>query len=618
MLLSNQRQPMAFQGNPNFVLTLLGLQACPAGSVLDIADPFVLYQAEKQQLLGAFASVSCREYVRHSVDDFKADGDFVRRKYQQYLPILAARLNALQQRDYPLPFWQKYLGMGLVRHITFHHEVFKTCRAHFDPDQQFFRVLSQHDYNLPGTFEEGQYYYQNADRGREQIFAEYCRAIYPQHYARAEALPMPTVVKGRPANRASRWQLLKELAYQVTFYGLWVRLVKALFRSARQPTVAIYNAYFSPAAFLGLAWASAGRVNEIKIRPCAFPVGDKADASMRTAISQPISDGDAFDNFWLQSLQFSLPKDCLEWFPLVEKHCQEQMAAHRHVQYIVSEAWLTDAPTNALLSFFSLRGVVHLYNEHNVLFHPVLGSNYGYTEPLVDKVLTLGWSPKTASQKFVPVGSLFEWAIESEATKDIDILYVTSLAMARREEYNSIYAQSAEAAPRYFKFVRDFLANLDDATVSSISYKGYPPGIAKKYLCYQMEDFIGEWLGRMQTLDPGRPAKQYILRSRLVVVDYIATTYLECLHMNVPCVFFLNPSAYYLSDEYADFFDVLIDIGMCQTDPLAAAKFVMSIRDDPEGWWLSERVQTARQAFLKKNFMSSAHAINYFCKLAKA
>lgn len=608
---------MRIQNQPTFVLTLLGLQACPAGCSVDIADPFVLYQAKNRLISDDFPLLTCRPYIRRSVADFKADGDFVEDRYRRYLPILAERLNALQQRDYPPEFWRKYLGMGLVRHITFHYEIFKICGAYLSPDLQTFRVLSPSNYCVPASFEDGRGYFQNTDKGWEQLFAEYCRAMYPDRYAKAALLPVLSEVKGG-GNQASRWQLLKEAAYQVTFYSLWVRLVKALFRCYRQPTVALYNVYFSPFAFLGLALASAGRVNEIKVPACTFPADDPLDTAMRVKLSQPIVDGDAFDVFFFQSLENTFPKDCLERFAQIERHCQQEVARYPQIKYIVSEAWLSDALTNALLSFFSLKGVAHLYNEHNALFHPVLGSNYRYTVPLVDKVLTLGWSPKGGAEKIVPVGSLFEWVRKGKEQQDIDILYVTSLAPARREEYNSAYAQSAEAAPGYFKFVSDFLDALDEDTVSSISYKGYPPGTAKQYLCYHMEDFIGNWLARMNILDPGRPAKQYILRSRLVVVDYIATTYLECLHMNVPCVFFLNQSAYCLNEEYADFFELLIDIGMCQTDPLAAAKFVMEIRDDPEQWWQSKPVQAGRLAFLEKNFKSPAQAMDYFCKLAKA
>ena len=93
-----------------------------------------------------------------------------------------------------------------------------------------------------------------------------------------------------------------------------------------------------------------------------------------------------------------------------------------------------------------------------------------------------------------------------------------------------------------------------------------------------------------------------MLKSNLVIVDYISTPYLESLLMNIPTVFFWKRNAYYLNKNYSNFFDSLIKVGICQTDPIEAAHFVDSIKDDPELWWKTKDIQDARETFLTKNF----------------
>jgi putative transferase (TIGR04331 family) len=60
--------------------------------------------------------------------------------------------------------------------------------------------------------------------------------------------------------------------------------------------------------------------------------------------------------------------------------------------------------------------------------------------------------------------------------------------------------------------------------------------------------------------------------------------------MNVPTIFLLNKDIYYLKEEHLDFFDGLIDVGICQTDPKVAADFISEVRYDINKWWGNKKV----------------------------
>jgi putative transferase (TIGR04331 family) len=102
-------------------------------------------------------------------------------------------------------------------------------------------------------------------------------------------------------------------------------------------------------------------------------------------------------------------------------------------------------------------------------------------------------------------------------------------------------------------------------------------------------------------IDTDEISQNQMLRSQLIIVDYISTAHLEAISFDIPTIFFLNRDSYHLRDEYASYFNDLIEVGVCQTDPIAAANFVTSIFDDPLVWWRSAEVSQAVRDFLKNN-----------------
>jgi len=103
--------------------------------------------------------------------------------------------------------------------------------------------------------------------------------------------------------------------------------------------------------------------------------------------------------------------------------------------------------------------------------------------------------------------------------------------------------------------------------------------------------------------------------SGLVIVDYISTTHLESMHMNIPTIVLFNPKIHFLKPEYEDFFVELIEARIFQTDPAEAAIFVESVMENPLEWWNSSKTQAARNNFLDKNFGSPEDALDFYINL---
>jgi putative transferase (TIGR04331 family) len=89
-------------------------------------------------------------------------------------------------------------------------------------------------------------------------------------------------------------------------------------------------------------------------------------------------------------------------------------------------------------------------------------------------------------------------------------------------------------------------------------------------------------------------------RAALVVHNYLGTSWLETLAMNVPTVCFYDPEFYRPRLAAQPFLEALARVGVLHYSGLEAAKFVNSLRGDPTAWWQSAEVQEARESFVAR------------------
>ena len=89
-------------------------------------------------------------------------------------------------------------------------------------------------------------------------------------------------------------------------------------------------------------------------------------------------------------------------------------------------------------------------------------------------------------------------------------------------------------------------------------------------------------------------------RAALVVHNYLGTSWLETLAMNIPTVCFYDPNLYQPRAAAQPFVDALARVGIIHYSGREAARFVNSLRGDPSAWWKSVEVQEAREAFVAR------------------
>ena len=89
-------------------------------------------------------------------------------------------------------------------------------------------------------------------------------------------------------------------------------------------------------------------------------------------------------------------------------------------------------------------------------------------------------------------------------------------------------------------------------------------------------------------------------RAKLTIHNYLGTSWLETLAMDIPTVCFYDPTMYRLRAAAQPFVDALVRVGVVHYSGREAAKFVNSLHGDPSSWWGSSEVQEAREAFVAR------------------
>lgn len=114
-------------------------------------------------------------------------------------------------------------------------------------------------------------------------------------------------------------------------------------------------------------------------------------------------------------------------------------------------------------------------------------------------------------------------------------------------------------------------------------------------------------LSRMKDIrfdDFSKSFVERMLEASVVVQGHLATTYLECIAMNIPVILFLPPSRYRFIPSSRDLFDQMKSVKILHDDPESAAKHLEEIHGNIGDWWNSASVREFLKVFKKEHARS--------------
>ncbi|UCV06686.1 LIC12162 family transferase [Dechloromonas denitrificans] len=552
---------------------------------------------------------------RSSREEFDRDHDFVDRKFHLYTDILCKRLDELHRTDYGSEFWRKAMALALMRHVTFCYDLFKACEAYFDPEAYTCRLLDPVEFRTPNDFDEHRQIFQNTELGQEQLFSVYCSLFYPGMFDFWKPEPSSDSLVGsqvKAATPSRGWSLFARMSVMASApYQFATKLVQKLFTLCK-PRMAIIECSFAPEHVHRLLLRSLGQIQAQALPSMQYENG-QPDWGRRDFLCRNEPDFDRFDRFAFACLKHAFPRLFIEDFARAYARIDAYFGERPTLHWIVCEWWIGSNWSAFAMAVAKRRGIRHLCNEHNYLSYFFVGNNLKYLACLVDEFVTLGWSdarfPNTTKG-----ASLFPWGqAEFNNAKEHDILLICGLPLAHVPEVTSAYGDSgAYRALAYFAMNKRFFAALDEAARKSVYFRSYPAALTKNWLIWDQTYALAEEIAQVKRFDDSiGNSRKLMKKSRLVVVNYLSTSYLEAIIADIPTIVIWNPDTNLFSEQYSQAFDSLIEAGICQTDPEDAAVLVNSIREDPEAWWQSSAVRWGRQEFLNANIGNPEIMVDY-------
>ena len=207
--------------------------------------------------------------------------------------------------------------------------------------------------------------------------------------------------------------------------------------------------------------------------------------------------------------------------------------------------------------------------------------------------LTWGWKEQEdAAAKFVPVPSPHLSRIANAHRRgNRNLIFIGTLMEVYGNRFNAI--PSPSRWPAYRRMKREFVGGLNDAIRDQLAYRPYEKNRTLLDAPYLQRSFPD-----LKVLEG--PLVPEMLRSKLAVIDYPGTSFLESLAANVPTIAYWNPDDWPMSRQAAPYVDALADCGLLHRNASSAAAKVNEIWADVEGWWRGEAVQSARRVWCRQ------------------
>ena len=208
-----------------------------------------------------------------------------------------------------------------------------------------------------------------------------------------------------------------------------------------------------------------------------------------------------------------------------------------------------------------------------------------------DYFLTWGWSQQGQS-KIIPIGNLKGYS-QSYTLKKTGSAILVGIAMPRQSYAMLSGIVSAKQWQEYFNDQCRFISALPFNLRNQVIVRLYP----NDYEHSQKERWRS-FFPDIQ-LDEGKQSLK-MKKIRLYIATYNATTFLESMALNCPTIIFWNPKHWEIRDSAISYFKNLKSVGIFHETPESAAKQMVIVLGNIEGWWNSEEVQSARMNFCKR------------------
>lgn len=327
-------------------------------------------------------------------------------------------------------------------------------------------------------------------------------------------------------------------------------------------------------------------------------MSENPDSELRASIDMKESTGDLLERFIRKTIPFQIPMSFLENFQdnqqLIKRRSLPKkprmiFTSNLHQSSDQFMLWLGQKATTGSFVVIGQHGGVH------GMIEPASREEL-HERQISDRYLTWGWGAGENSI-FAPGPALINTGIRSAnktrqraATKLLIVLDSTYRYPSMRRGMNG-------SRMSYLQSIGALLADLDPMPKKGAlirPYRGHEK-FDDSHLPYLEQNFPAIEIDSGNT-----PIKNLWEASKLVVTTSIGTTCIQTIHRKIPTLIVLDPKSSNLSSRAIPLFETLKRAGVYHTSFSSASKFINSIWDDINLWWLDKGVQAALENFMNQ------------------
>lgn len=520
---------------------------------------------------------------------FHQAGLYCRQVYEHLLEELASYLNRVHMVNFGLRYWRILVGPWPLSYVdAFYDRYVCLTEALGSFPQLHTWLLREEDYRTPNDFGEFQALNHQSDLYNLQLYSQISESLgynFPKKDAGFTGSGNGTQPEGKRniisgIKRSLRNIIIDYLLIQHSKNGVYFLLS---------------NIYPKLMVKLRLTPGFQARfLNHDFPQDWRF----QADASTdhRKELVHLTSSSDRFVKVLLDSLPKNLPSIYLEGFQASRQYLGQHFEGKRFPRILMTLAGLWSAEFGRFLA-------AEMTEREGKIINIQVGAGYGMARRLgiekhdrdvSDRFYCWGWADQENDPKLInlPAPKLSAGERRAGTSQKRQTILVVGTANPR-------YLYRFQSYPvglyweQYLRGPAIFFQELDHRLQQKTLYRGY----ATEYGWY-ITQRLTEQVPRLEIDDHRHSFGYWLNQSRLVVMDYPGTTFLEAMAAGVPLIMFFNPLAWQMREEALPYFESLRQASILHDTPQSAALQVEKIYDNVDGWWLSDPVQAARQKFV--------------------
>ena len=514
------------------------------------------------------------DYPWNDLDRTDRDHAYCLEVYEKVLPRLVEVFNAMHHRSCSPDYWRLVLGYWLFNYIATLYERYIVARTALDRHPEAFTIgLSPEDYQTPRSV----LHFAGlvvGDTFNLQLYTQ----ILSWMEARMSLRRLSTQPAGARSSGSFLEQALASLSRQV----------------ARRARIVHLNSIFTAREMAAL-WVHSG----LRIAPIIerdhlhWSTHPEVDLERRAKLAEVPSD-DEFMTLLVRTLVSNTPSSYVEGYAAAVEETSRSWP--RRPRLIL---------TSYLFSFEDF-GKIWMAEQKERGNARVIGIQHGGAH---------GWYTRCFSTQHeqAVADECWSWGWEQSANyaaKGMPSPILNRIRIKRGSDSGRVLVLPVEARRYTRNFMRSPFGPQLDLYLDEFNtfLQAVSPEI-REQLFIRVRGWLSpdeaynnvyaERLAWSRFDDQNRKFADSMRDSRVTVIAYNGTSFLENLAANHPSVFWWDNRMNPMRTEVQEHFDRLRDSAILHHDPVAAAAQLNAIYEDPRDWWLSRRVQDARSSFLE-------------------